>query len=80
MIQGKIDIDDLVTTSEAADLAGCTATHIARLCAKHELPCTKKGRGWLVSATAAAALRGSLPRSLGAQEKSVPPPRSKRRK
>ena len=79
-IEGKIDIDDIVTTVEAAELAGCTSTHIARLCRAGEIRCKKNGRDWLVSAAAAAALRGTLPRSLGAEKKSAPVARRKRRK
>jgi excisionase family DNA binding protein len=78
--QGRIEFTDIVTTIEAAELAGCTPTHIARLCRAGEIPCKKNGRDWLVSASAAAALRGSLPRSLGAGKKSEPAPSRKRRK
>jgi hypothetical protein len=79
-IAGKLDIDDIVTTVEAAALAGCTPTHIARLCRAGEILCKKNGRDWLVSASAAAALRGCLPRSLGAEKKSEPVARRNRRK
>jgi hypothetical protein len=75
-----IDINDIVTTIEAAELAGCTPTHIARLCRAGAIDCKKIGREWLVSAKAAASLRGSLPRSLGAERKSDPAPRRNRRK
>ena len=74
------DIDDIVTTVEAAALAGCTPTHIARLCRADAIACRKVGREWLVSAAAAASLRGSLPRSLGAEQKSKPVARRKRRR
>jgi hypothetical protein len=65
---------------EAAELAGCTPTHIARLCRAGAIDCKKIGREWLVSAKAAASLRGSLPRSLGAAKKSEPVARRPRRK
>jgi hypothetical protein len=79
-IAGKLDMNDIVTTIEAAALAGCTPTHIARLCRAGAIDCKKIGREWLVSAKAAASLRGSLPRSLGAERKSDPAPRRNRRK
>jgi hypothetical protein len=79
-IAGKLDVNDIVTTIEAAELAGCTPTHIARLCRAGAINCKKIGREWLVSAKAAASLRGSLPRSLGAERKSDPAPRRNRRK
>jgi len=76
----KIDIDDIVTTIEAAALAGCSDGHIRKLCIAGELPSKKHGREWLVSAAAAKALRGSLPRSGGAEKKSEPVARRKPRK
>jgi len=75
-----IDMTDIVTTIEAAELAGCSDGHIRKLCIAGELLAKKHGREWLVSASAAAALRGSLPRSLGAEKKSEPVARRKRRK
>lgn len=75
-----IDIDDIVTTIEAAALAGCSDGHIRKLCIAGELTARKHGREWLVSAAAAKALRGSLPRSGGAEKKSKPVARRKPRK
>ena len=75
-----IDIDDIVTTIEAAALAGCSDGHIRKLCIAGELAARKHGREWLVSAAAAKALRGSLPRSGGAEKKSEPVARRKPRK
>jgi excisionase family DNA binding protein len=80
MIQGKIDIDDIVTTVEAAELAGCTDGTIRKLCIAGEILSKKHGREWLVSAAAAKALRGSLPRSLGAAKQPEPVARKNRRK
>ena len=79
-IAGKLDIEDIVTTVEAAELAGCSDGHIRKLCIAGELLARKHGREWLVSAAAAKALRGSLPRSLGAEKKSEPVARRNRRK
>jgi excisionase family DNA binding protein len=79
-IDDSLDINDIVNTEEAANLAGCTSGHIRRLCIAGEIPAKKCGRDWLVSATSAKALRGSLPRSLGAAKKSEPVARRTRRK
>ncbi len=76
----KLDLEDIVTTVEAAELAGCSDGHIRKLCIAGKLLSRKHGREWLVSAAAAKALRGSLPRSLGAEKKSEPVVRRKRRK
>ena len=75
-----IDMNDIVTTIEAAELAGCSDGHIRKLCIAGELAAKKHGREWLVSASAAKALRGSLPRSRGAEKKSQPVTRRKLRK
>ena len=79
-IDNKLDLSDIVTTVEAAELAGCSDGHIRKLCIAGEIVAKKHGREWLVSAAAAKALRGSLPRSLGAARKSDPAPRRNRRK
>jgi excisionase family DNA binding protein len=76
----KLDLSDIVTTVEAAELAGCSDGHIRKLCIAGEIVAKKHGREWLVSAAAAKALRGSLPRSLGAAKKSEPVARRHRRK
>jgi excisionase family DNA binding protein len=78
--QGRIEFTDIVTTVEAAELAGCSDGHIRKLCIAGELLSKKHGREWLVSAAAATALRGSLPRSLGAAKKSDPVQRRRSRK
>ena len=75
-----IDMGDIVTTIEAAELAGCSDGHIRKLCIEGTLLSKKHGREWLVSAAAAKALRGSLPRSLGAEKKPEAVARRKRRK
>jgi excisionase family DNA binding protein len=79
-IDNKLDLSDIVTTVEAAELAGCSDGHIRKLCIAGEIVAKKHGREWLVSAAAAKALRGSLPRSLGAAKKSEPVARRPRRK
>jgi len=79
-IDNKLDLSDIVTTVEAAELAGCSDGHIRKLCIAGEIVAKKHGREWLVSAAAAKALRGSLPRSLGAAKKSEPVARRLRRK
>ena len=79
-INAKIHIDDIVTTVEAAELAGCSDGHIRKLCIDGKILSKKHGREWLVSAAAAKALRGLLPRSLGAAKTSEPVARRKRRK
>jgi excisionase family DNA binding protein len=79
-IDNKLDLSDIVTTVEAAELAGCSDGHIRKLCIAGEIVAKKHGREWLVSAAAAKALRGSLPRSLGAAKKPEPVARRPRRK
>ena len=63
-----------LTVTEAADAAGCTVGWIRLLLIRGELEGWKAGeRAWLVKATAARALRGSLsPRSLGQREATKP--------
>jgi excisionase family DNA binding protein len=75
-----IDMNDIVTTLEAAELAGCSDGTIRKLCIDGTLLSKKHGREWLVSASAAKALYGTLPRSLGAAKKSEPVARRPRRK
>jgi excisionase family DNA binding protein len=75
-----IDINDIVTTIEAAELAGCCDGTIRKLCIDGKLLSKKHGREWLVSATAAKALYGTLPRSRGAAKKLEPVARRARRK
>lgn len=59
-----------LTVSEAAETAGCTVGWIRLLLGRGELDGWKAGeRAWLVKATAAKALRGTLsPRSLGRRD------------
>jgi len=69
-----------LTVTEAADAAGCTVGWIRLLLGRGELEGWKAGeRAWLVKASAARALRGSLsPRSVGQRE--AKRPAAKRRK
>ena len=53
-------ISDLVSTEEAAALAGCTRVHIRRLCRAGSVECVRFGRDWRVVKSAAESLRGSL--------------------
>jgi excisionase family DNA binding protein len=75
-----IDMNDIVTTLEAAELAGCSDGTIRKLCIDGTLLSKKHGREWLVSAAAAKALYGTLPRSLGAAKKSATVSARKRQK
>jgi excisionase family DNA binding protein len=78
--QNRIEFTDIVTVTEAAELAGCTPQHIRRLCDAGTIPAKKHGPQWIVSAAAAIALRGTLPRSLGGEKKSDRPSPRRRRK
>jgi hypothetical protein len=53
-------ISDLVSSHEAATIAGCTRVHICRLCKAESLEATRIGRDWLVSRSAALELKGRL--------------------
>jgi excisionase family DNA binding protein len=55
-----MSINDLVTTEEAATIAGCTRVHIRRLCRAGSVECVRFGRDWRVLKTAAQSLRESL--------------------
>lgn len=72
---------EYLSVAEAADAAGCTEGWIRLLLGRGELEGWKANeRAWMVNATAARALRGSLsPRSLG-QRQAKKPVASKRRK
>jgi hypothetical protein len=78
--ENRIEFTDIVTVAKAAELAGCTPQHIRRLCDAGTIPAKKHGPQWIVSAAAAVALRGTLPRSLGAEKKSAKPTSRRRRK
>lgn len=53
-------IEDLVSSHEAAAIAGCTRVHICRLCKAESIEATRIGRDWLVSRAAAVDLKGKL--------------------
>lgn len=53
-------ITDLVSTEEAAALAGCTRVHIRRLCRAGSIECVRFGRDWRIVRSAAEALRDLL--------------------
>jgi excisionase family DNA binding protein len=72
---------DWLTVSEAAEAAGCTTGWIRLLLGKGELEGWKAGeRAWLVKASAARALRGTLgERSIGRRDAKPAAPKRRRK-
>jgi excisionase family DNA binding protein len=65
------DMDDLITTSEAADMIGCIPRRVRQLIAEGRLAGRRMGRDWLVQRASVEAYRDS-PRQPGRPKVATP--------